>query len=129
MPAFYEYKCVQCGQHHETTKVRADRLECGCITCGDWGPLVRVFSFSMERPLQEHWNSSLQMPIRDNKQYDRELRRKSIESSEYSGVEQRFERIDPGDYQALGVTAEGLDHTNRQRVAQGHKPINLDNLA
>lgn len=134
----YEYKCPECDQHYTTTKVRADRLNLNehtwsaylehGRTCSYDGPMVRVFSFSMERPLQEHWNATVNKPIRDNKQFDRELRRMADEASEYAGIEQRYERVDPEDTQSLGITSAGLESTNRVRVAQGLKPINLDQL-
>jgi hypothetical protein len=119
--------------------VRADRLDLAELNwkayidhytspCPYDGLMVRVFSFSLERPMQEHWNTTVNKPIRDNKQFDRELRRMSDQASEYAGIEQRYERIDPEDTQALGITAEGLDATNRVRVAQGQPPINIDAL-
>lgn len=124
----YEYKCPTCKQILQTARHRGDRLNIECPYCGSHDPARRVFSFAMQRPMQEHWNKSVNKPIRDMKQYKRELARKSDEASEYAGIEHRFEPIDPEDTKALGVTAEGLDYTNRARVAQGLKPINIDAL-
>lgn len=77
--------------------------------------------------MQEHFNGTVGKPIRSEAQFKEELKILSEQNSLYSGVEQRLEMLEP-EQAAAGVTPEGLDSTNRQRVAQGLKPINLDRL-
>jgi len=77
--------------------------------------------------MEEHWNGTVNMPIRSEAQFKEQLKVRSEELSSYTGVEQRLEMLEPE--QAMqGVTAEGLDSTNRQRVKRGLNPINLDRL-
>lgn len=72
-------------------------------------------------------NATVGKPIRSEAQFKEELKILSEQNSLYTGVEQRLEMLDP-EQAAQGVTAEGLDSTNRVRVARGMKPIDLDRL-
>lgn len=122
----YGYKCPMCGQTYESTR-RQDRLAEVCHVCGGH-PLHRDFSgISITPPMQEHWNQTVDQPISSQRQFNDALARQGERLSEYTQVEQDLQPVDP-EQARLGVTEEGLDSTNRQRVAQGMKPIRLSQL-
>jgi hypothetical protein len=133
----YEYKCPECDQRY-LTSYRGDRLNLAQVntseamrhdrTCTYSGQMVRVFSFAVAPMMPEHWNSTLNKPIRSDRQFRDELKRASEAASLYDGFDHDYQPVDPEDTKSLGVTAEGLDYTNRARVAEGKKPINLDVL-
>lgn len=119
----YGYKCPHCGQTY-TSETRADRLPIRCHVC-DHPQLHRDYSgIAVRRPMAEHWNGTVNMPIRSEAQFKEQLKIRSEELSRYTGVEQRLEMLDP-EQAKQGVTEEGLDSTNRVRVARGMKPIEL----
>ena len=122
----YGYKCPVCHQPY-TSIQRADRIDHSCVGCGH-SPLHRDFSgIQLTRPMQEHWNQTVDQPISSQRQFNAALRQKSDEMSSYSGVEMDLQPLDP-EQAKQGVTDQGLDATNRSRMAQGLKPINLDVL-
>lgn len=122
----YGYKCPVCKQTF-IAKERTDRLSRLCTECGH-SPLHRDFSgIAVERPMQEHWNATVNKPISSMRQFDAELRRKSDEMSHYTQVDQRLERLDP-DAAMKGVTDSGLESTNDDRIRRGVKSIDLDKL-
>lgn len=115
----YAYKCRKCGTRADSTR-RGDVLG-PCPTCD--GQLTRLYIVTLERPMMEHFNPSVGKVISSNRQFDDELKRKSEEQTLRTGIEARYVRHDPADAKALGVTHDGLDSTNAQRVAKGLKPI------
>lgn len=120
----YGYRCPVCDQTY-TSSERCDRLAEPCRTCTHDGPLHRDYrGLAIHRPMLEHMNATLGKPISDMKQFNRELSRKSDELSAYTGVDQKLELLDPEQAKA-GVTMEGLDSTNRERVKRGLKAIEL----
>lgn len=111
----YSYKCRTCGATFDCT-TRADSI--GACTCG--GEFRRDYSgIKFDRVMQEHYNQTTKTAISSNRQFDNELRRQSEIRSEELGMEHRFERVDPSDKKALGVTDEGIDQSNRIRREQG----------
>lgn len=122
----YGYKCPSCEQTY-TSEERADRLHINCHVC-DHTPLHRDFrGIAVRKQMQEHWNGTVNMPIRSEHQFKEQLKIRSEELSSYTGVEQRLEMLEPEQAMA-GVTPEGLDSTNRERVRRGLKPIDLSKL-
>lgn len=130
----YEYKCPDCGQRYHSDE-RGDRLNLGfdaatetqrgCHTCGQThSPMVRVFGFQYVAPMQEHWNKSVDRPISSMRQFKDALKEQGEHLSKYTQVEQDLQPLDP-EAARVGVTEEGLDSTNRQRVAKGLKAIKL----
>jgi hypothetical protein len=121
----YAYKCRTCGLEVDyfqpmdtlgpcTTAITTDS---GTLKCP--GELRRLFVVNMEPVMQEHFNATVNKPISSNRQFDDELRRQSERVSLYQGSEARFERVDPTDKAALGVTDQGIDESNRIRAKQG----------
>jgi hypothetical protein len=118
----YEYKCRMCGQIESTTRHRGDRMgDCTNPDCS--GSLTRLFSVSVQRPLHEHWNPTVNAVVSSNAQFDDMLKRKSDEATENTGIEHRFVRHDPADTQALKVTSEGIEESNKVRRAQGMREL------
>lgn len=122
----YGYKCPECQQTY-TSEERGDRLHVNCHVCNH-SPLHRDYSgIAVKKPMQEHWNGTVNMPIRSEQQFKEQLKIRGEELSQYTQVEQRLEMLEPEQAMA-GVTEEGLDSTNRVRVARGLKPIDLNKL-
>lgn len=120
----YEYKCTCCGQKY-LAGYHGDRFKHSCQVCYDPGPLHRVFSLSHPKPMEEHMNGTTMTPIRSQQQFDESLKKMSDHASEYTGIEHRYEPVDPYDHATLGVTSEGLDATNRVRRGRGQRVIDL----
>lgn len=116
----YAYKCRRCGLQVDS-EVRADTIG-PCtrdypIVCT--GELTRLFVIRTDAVMQEHWNATTNSPISDGKKFDEEMRRQSDIQSERIGMAVQYERVDPTDKAALGVTDEGIDSSNKIRREQG----------
>lgn len=118
----FEYRCPEC-EHRVVSHVRADRLEADCDHCDPANPIPRVFrrlfSVSVQRPMQEHFNNTVGKPISDMRQFERELARKGDEYTERTGIETRYRPVDYRDREALGVTDAGLEQTRRRMRGEG----------
>lgn len=115
----YEYKCPECKSRAISEK-RADRIPgVVCQGCHTIQEFRRVFSINVAPVMQEHFNATVQKPISSNRQFVEELKRESERASLQTGMEHRYEPIDPTDKQGLGVTDEGIDQSNRIRQKQG----------
>lgn len=108
----YEYRCVRC---HATMTSTTHGLDV-CLIDGCLGALRRVYSISFTKPLQEHWNTTVNKPIRTNKQFADELKRASEEATLRTGVEHRYVPTDPS---AVGATQEGMESTYREQRNAG----------
>lgn len=114
----YSYKCKQCN-HETDSKHRGDTLATHNIWCQCGGEYRRRFIIRTDAVIQEHFNNTLQRPISSNKQFDEALKVESARASLQTGMEHRYERVDPTDRKTLGVTEQGIDQSNRVRTAQG----------
>lgn len=113
----YAYKCRTCGTEKDST-TRSDSIgPCSTADCG--GEFRRLFIIRTESQLPEHWNKTLNKPVSSHRQFDEELKRASVIASERTGMAHDFQRVDPTDKKALGVTDEGMDATNRMRRKKG----------
>ncbi len=99
----YEYKCPTCDSRL-ITGARGDRLDAECTHCGDPGPHVRVFSISVHRPLAEHWNETVQAPVRGMDGFKRALKKRGDEYGERTGIQVNYQPLDMSDRKAVGVT-------------------------
>lgn len=120
MPIF-EYKCPEC-QNRVISTVRGDRLDADCPHCDQPRTFRRVFSVSVRRPMQAHFNNTVGKVISDEKQFERELQRKGEEYTAETGIETNYRPIDYRDKEALGVTEEGLDATRKRMRDSGELP-------
>lgn len=117
----YEYKCRTCGAI-ATSRHRADTIgPCDDPDCS--GRLTRLYSISVKPGMQEHFNPTVGKHISSMRQFSDELKVASEEYTMRTGIEAKFVPHDPHDAKALGVTGEGLDTTNRERVAKGLRPV------
>lgn len=121
--ALFEYKCPEC-ENRVISHVRGDRLDADCPHCEEPREFRRVFSVSMQRPMQEHFNHTVGQPISDPKQFARALSRKGEEYTERTGIETNYQPIDLQDRSALGVTDAGLDATRKRMHTEG-RPTSL----
>lgn len=119
----YEYRCPMC-QTRVTSDVRAERLQINCEVCG-YLPLHRVYGFTYNKPMPEHFNTTVNKPISSQRQFNEELKRASEVATLETGIEHKYEPVDPGDTKHLGVTGEGLEATNRARHAMGMKEVKI----
>lgn len=117
----YGYQCASCGATVDSPE-RADNLGLHDL-CG--GLLKRLWRVNFGTVMQEHFNATVGKPISDGRQFERELRRMSEERTAATGIEHRFAPVDPTDTKTLGVTNEGLEATNAQRVSNGLKPVHV----
>jgi hypothetical protein len=115
--ALYDYRCPSCNLLVQSLH-RADTLDRPCTRCGH-EKHKRVWGFRMGRVMHEHFNASVGRPISDPKQFRAELRRKSDEMSERTGMVHNYVEVDPSEPASLGVTAEGLDETARAKHDSG----------
>jgi len=114
----YGYRCRSCGLVEDSVR-RGDSLG-SCFTPGCGGELRRDFSgIRFDKVMQEHYNKTLNRPVSSLRAFDEAMKVESAIASERTGMEHRFERVDPTDKVALGVTDEGMDATNRERRKQG----------
>lgn len=100
----YEYRCDDC---HNTmlTGFRGDRYDGTCPHCESAGPHRRRFSISVHRPMQEHWNQTVQAPVSSMQDFKRQLKIKSEEYMQKNpGIEVNFQPVDISDRKGLGVT-------------------------
>lgn len=111
----YAYRCRLCGLDQDST-VRGDTLG-SCPDCP--GELRRRFIVRTEAMVHGHFNASLNTYVSGDRDFDEKLKRESERVSLYQGSEARFERVDPTDKKALGVTEQGIDASNRIRRKQG----------
>lgn len=120
MAILFEYRCPVC-EHRVISHVRGDRLEADCDYCESPRMFKRVFSVSVKRPMQEHFNETVGMPISDERQFARELRRKGEQYTAETGIETNYQPVDYRDKDALGVTDAGLEATRARMHAEGRK--------
>jgi hypothetical protein len=73
----------------------------------------------MDSVLQAGFNPTLQRPISSHRQFRDELKRESERASEQTGMEHRYEPVDPTDKKKLGVTEQGIHESNVVRAKQG----------
>lgn len=116
--AMYEYRCTGC-RDTTTLDVRVRLPELPCVTCGTKTTHKRVFSFTVQPMMHEHWNKAVGAPISDMGQFRRELKRRSEEATEHTGIEHSYVPVEHGDAAAVGATNEGIDESNRIRSKLG----------
>lgn len=117
--ARWDYK-GDCG-HIVERDFREVNFVARCDECaGEVRLFTRIYStFASPRPMQEHFNSSVGQVISSDRQFDEALKRQGERVSNYTGLDSRWERVDPTDTKTLKVDGAGLDSTNRERHAKG----------
>lgn len=113
----YAYQCRTCGLEADSTERGGTLGPCTAEGCD--GELKRRYMVRMDRVVHGHFNATVNRYVSGNRDFDEQLKRESERVSMYQGTEARFERVDPSDKQALGVTDEGIDASNRIRSQQG----------
>lgn len=117
----YEYRCRVCGHSTLHKEQLTETPVCHCKE----GLLQRVWSFSFNKPMQPHFNSSVGKYVSNDNQFKDELKRKSEEATLRTGVEHNYQPIDIADRESLGVTDEGLDATMRRQTDTGERERKL----
>lgn len=119
----FGYKCRTCGQTYESKRNVNPLGPCTTPDCD--GQMTRSYSIALKPALREHWNSTVNAPVSDAKQFARLLKERGEEYTEKTGIVTNYVPVDYQDTAACRVTGEGLDETNRQRVASGLTPIRI----
>lgn len=114
----YSYRCPTCRTEVSSTQ-RGDRLSRVCRGCGSTEPLKRVYGFSYQPGMQEHFNTTVGKPVSSMQKFADELARASDRASEQTGIEHNYKPVEWGDTQALGVTNEGIAESNAIRARRG----------
>jgi hypothetical protein len=115
---FYLYLCRTCNTSAESIH-RGDTIG-PCKTPDCPGELRRKFVVSLQPPMMDHYNASVNGIVSSERGFKDKLKQQSDEYSERTGIEARFVPIDPKD---AGATNEGMESTNAVRVAKGLKPV------
>lgn len=118
----YEYVCKDCGEDCSVTSTHKELMdryikEGYTHRCG--GSIKRVFSFSVARPMQPHYNKSAGQYISFERQLKDIFKVQSEQATERTGVEHNFVPVHPSERDRLGVTSEGLAATYDRRKALG----------
>jgi hypothetical protein len=72
--------------------------------------------------MEPHWNNALGAYVRNRREFEDGLKRRSDEASERTGTEHRFVPVEWVDAKDAGrVTDEGLDKTEQAAVDLGQK--------
>ena len=87
----------------------------GCIT----GIFHQVMDFNFKRAMPEHYNHTTDTYVRGESDFISDLHRKSDEMSVRMGFDVAYEAVDGHDKEALGVTDDGLEDTERRLVNSG----------
>jgi putative FmdB family regulatory protein len=122
----YEYKCYDCGHVEHRTSDPANSIG-PCKMCAE-GTLKRVFSFQVAPVMQAHFNRATNTVVSSSRQFARDLRVKGDQMTERDGIPRDLQPVDMSDAKSLGVTGEGLDSTNRARVAQGLPAVKIPGI-
>jgi hypothetical protein len=69
--------------------------------------------------MPEHFNNATGQYVTNERAFGDQLKLKSEEMSARTGMEHNYQPIDITDMKALGVTDEGLEHTQRVHYNQG----------
>jgi hypothetical protein len=72
--------------------------------------------------MPEHFNQSTGTYISNTREFADELKRKSEEMSNRTGMTHNYQPVDVTDMKALGVTDEGLEHTHKVHRDTGITP-------
>lgn len=107
MPYTYEYKCDPCNIIFDSDQRGREGTPCpDCQT-----PIRRLYSFSFQRSMPEHFNQTAGRYISSRRQLEDEAKRISEETAERTGFPADIRVGDMRDKDLFGVTAEGLDTT------------------
>lgn len=117
----YEYKCPSCGTRDLSSKC-GDRLERWCDFCESKESWKRCYTVSLPRPVMDHFNHSLGRGVTGITDFREQLKVKAGEAEERTGMPVQYAEISHEEARH-GVTEEGMDATNRERVARGQKAI------
>lgn len=115
----YGFRCRTC----DTRANSHDRLATlgPCPNPGCDGELKRCYrSVQLAPVMQEHYNPSVNAMVSSERQIVESFKRASDEYSARTGIEANFQPLDPKDAK---MTGDGLEATNRRRVAEGQRPI------
>lgn len=115
----YEFKCKnqQCGNIYQDFRPLGDTVPRGsCPDCGSrFGRHFGLFAAGPVDTMDAHMNATTGTVIRSRKEFRNELKRKSDEMSERTGMTHNYVEHDAREMkQDLGVTDEGLESTYRE---------------
>lgn len=114
----YAYECPNCGQEYESLKRGLESTTlCQCES-----PIKRKWMVNLQRPMPDHYNTSVGKYVTGKRQLTDEFKRMSDNMTERTGIPHNYVPVDPNDKETFGVTDEGLQATHDRMVKQGMKP-------
>ena len=121
---WFDYVCPVHGRF--THDVRADRLICVYVTCGE--TCTRRFSFAVKPTFPEHYNAAVGKHVSSEQSFKDELKRAAEVQSIEMGYTADYEYIPREDMHpsTFGVTEEGIyeqEKRHHDHIAAGGKPI------
>jgi predicted PP-loop superfamily ATPase len=122
---YFEFKCRACGARTLTQdREHGPRIACSCSADVDGASWKRVWSVQIAPVMHAHMNSTTGTVVSSGRQFRDELRRKSDEMTERTGMPHNYVEVDRNDTKSLRVTDEGLDTTYDRKRAAGlvHAP-------
>jgi hypothetical protein len=124
----YLYECRGCGQQFNSP-VRGDFAvdrDGHTVNCCAQ-PVKRRYQLAVQRPMHDHFNNTTNTVIGSQRQFKEELKTMSEAATLKTGIEHNFEPIDPEIARKAveASDAQGLDSTNRVRVATGKRAIDI----
>lgn len=111
----YEYRCQVCGAVFRSNE-RASKSFCQC-----GGVAQRLWGFQMTPVMHHHHNSVTGSVISDRNQFKSELKRKSDEATERTGIPHNYVPADMSDTKSLRVTDDGLRETYDRQIRTGER--------
>ena len=112
----YEYRCGSCGS------VFLDRCQGSTRECACGAVAKRVWGFRVTNYVRGWVDPLSGIEFSDQKKAEHEMRKRSEEATERTGIPHSFTFADWRDVKTLKVTDEGLDATYDHRVRSG-KPV------
>jgi predicted nucleic acid-binding Zn ribbon protein len=108
----YALRCRCCNRHWDEYRptFTPDGLPRDCPACG--GPVVRRWTppYVLRTGFVEtHFNHTTGEIVHNQSEFRDQLKRKSDEASERTGIEHRFVPVDPDQPRALGVKLDGTE--------------------
>ncbi len=109
--ASYGYSCKSCGYSVELSTPNPTDIQCSC-----GGSFTRIYSFSIAKSFQPHYNPSVGRYVTSRSDFNDALKQHSDEASEKTGVYHNFKPYDARDHEAFGLSSDDLADANESRA-------------
>lgn len=119
----YQFKCNTCHVIWERFYPISEYSDSDMRVCPECQQkLGRIYSFAKVKTFEPHYNSSLGKYVSTQRDMKNTLRNLEVEAAERLGYEPKYALYDPRELEST-VTEEGMDATNRHKVATGQMEV------